>query len=940
MSKGRACPLGVGWMVLAILSAGAAARADSVGPAIDVWYGTQQTFGTPGEAQRWVNVLGNVSDPDGVSSLTYRLNGGAQRTLRRGSDARRLWKPGDFNVEIDYAELQVGDNTILLTARDNPGNTTNTTVTLTYAPGTGWPLPYALDLSGGADLQDVAQVVDGEWVISGGGVSCPVMGYDRVLAVGDATWSDYELVATLTVYALDPDGYQWPSVGPGWGITLRWPGHTNNPVACGSPHCGWLPSGGTVWYEPGANPPKLTLDGDLGLFQQQTRTLGLGVPYVFRMRVEEAGASGTFYAAKVWPAGSAEPGPWSLAGYEPPGDVAAGSAIFIAHHADLRIENVSVVPLGGLDPPVISNVAIVAGADSATFTWQTDRATDSRVDYGPSAAYGSTAYHAALVTSHSVVVGGLAAGTTYHARITSADGDGYSQSTQDLLFATIVDCNGNGVDDADEVEDGSAPDCNTNGVPDECDAGATSPDVNADGVPDECQVRNLTRNTAHATIAGAIAAAEGGDELLAAAARFLAEMNLNLVGKSVRLGSTGDVARPPGSALTLASGSEVASAPGGALHIAGTLTVPAHAAATLTAEDFELTADGVLAIGESANAAVNSGNSAIVDGTVEVQSLSTAAFSGEALIGGLVLLNGGTLAADDVAVAGAAARIEGYGAIVGELHNHAAVALIADAQLQGDLMNAGTITIQSGTLTVSGNVSGDGALLAAPGGREAAPAELVVAGSLSAEPGARLLFPHEGEALTIGGDWDVGISASADFDLRRAVLRFAGTGVRTVEVMGRDWGPDLAVLLDGVPQAYPLGTLEIEAGVTVELADGRVNTTGGGSEVVYVDRLVVAAGASLVTAGRRVYYRSLEQAGAVDDGSNLIRLVGGPCDCDLDGDVDGADAAEFVACQEGPFATPPSVSPAGCSCSQTFDADGDGDVDLADFVDFQGHGST
>jgi hypothetical protein len=50
------------------------------------------------------------------------------------------------------------------------------------------------------------------------------------------------------------------------------------------------------------------------------------------------------------------------------------------------------------------------------------------------------------------------------------------------------DCNGNGIPDECDIDDGE-PDCNGNGVPDECDiAGGFSWDHDGDGVPDECQV--------------------------------------------------------------------------------------------------------------------------------------------------------------------------------------------------------------------------------------------------------------------------------------------------------------------------------------------------------------------------------------------------------------------------------------------------------------------
>lgn len=51
----------------------------------------------------------------------------------------------------------------------------------------------------------------------------------------------------------------------------------------------------------------------------------------------------------------------------------------------------------------------------------------------------------------------------------------------------ITDCNGNGIDDATDISNGTSADCNGNGVPDECDiASGTSTDANGNGVPDEC----------------------------------------------------------------------------------------------------------------------------------------------------------------------------------------------------------------------------------------------------------------------------------------------------------------------------------------------------------------------------------------------------------------------------------------------------------------------
>ena len=51
-----------------------------------------------------------------------------------------------------------------------------------------------------------------------------------------------------------------------------------------------------------------------------------------------------------------------------------------------------------------------------------------------------------------------------------------------------ADCNDNGVEDADDIADGTSQDCNGNAVPDECDIeSGNSNDCDNNGTPDECQ---------------------------------------------------------------------------------------------------------------------------------------------------------------------------------------------------------------------------------------------------------------------------------------------------------------------------------------------------------------------------------------------------------------------------------------------------------------------
>ncbi|TMY87581.1 InlB B-repeat-containing protein, partial [Klebsiella pneumoniae] len=151
-------------------------------PVIDVWYGDEQAFGVNGESQLWVNVLGNVSDTDGVTSLTASVNGGTPRPLQLGPNLRRLYGAGDFNVQIPYADLQDGANTVLLRATDALGEVTTEEVVVVKDVR---PVPGSRTVTWqeGDDPNDSAQVVDGKWSVGPDGLTVEEMGYDRTVAI-------------------------------------------------------------------------------------------------------------------------------------------------------------------------------------------------------------------------------------------------------------------------------------------------------------------------------------------------------------------------------------------------------------------------------------------------------------------------------------------------------------------------------------------------------------------------------------------------------------------------------------------------------------------------------------------------------------------------------------------------------------------------------------
>lgn len=92
------------------------------------------------------------------------------------------------------------------------------------------------------------------------------------------------------------------------------------------------------------------------------------------------------------------------------------------------------------NPPVISSVSASSiTSNSATITWTTNEASDSQVEYGLTASYGSqTVLNTSPVTSHSQNISGLTANTTYHYRVKSSDAAGNLATSADYTFTTAA----------------------------------------------------------------------------------------------------------------------------------------------------------------------------------------------------------------------------------------------------------------------------------------------------------------------------------------------------------------------------------------------------------------------------------------------------------------------------------------------------------------------
>jgi hypothetical protein len=317
---------------------------------VQIWYGQHQVFGRLGTPQRRIDILGNVTNPDYVESLKYSLNGGPLLPLSIGTANQRLSNLGDFDVEIFCTDLlpAPAQNNIQIIATDMNGKTAAASVICEYQKSTVWPLPYDINWSSVTDISDVAQIVDGRWVLDANGVTVAAQGYDRSIAIGDAnTWRDYEVTVPITVHTsyhiLDQIGGE-PEVG----FVMRWTGHY--PKTSEQPVVGVSPIGSSVlffWSGPYSG-NWCIYDHHYQIVSQSSApgVLQPGITYIFKMRVETIPNVGGLYRFKVWQSGQTEPSAWLLQQQESMADPQYGSVLLLAHHVDATFGNIIITGLG------------------------------------------------------------------------------------------------------------------------------------------------------------------------------------------------------------------------------------------------------------------------------------------------------------------------------------------------------------------------------------------------------------------------------------------------------------------------------------------------------------------------------------------------------------------------------------------------------------------
>jgi regulation of enolase protein 1 (concanavalin A-like superfamily) len=306
----------------------------STGPAIEIWYGDSQRFGDPGIAQRWFNILGKATDPDGLARIDYRVDSGPRINLVFDTAGFywRIGAHGDFNIELDRFALSPGQHVVTITASDRLGNESTRSVNVEVVGGRTWPLPY--ETTWAAGLQRTAQIVDGRWALDGDGVRSIVPGYDRTIAIGDETWASVDATVPVTIHAFNASADH-----AGVGIAAGWRGHEGTE----SPRNEWPLGGLCFYYRHQPNEPywlyliqfgsPMFVDTD-----ERQSWLETGTQYVFRIRAEPVDAQQSRYSCKGWRATEAEPLEWHVSALLPR---RSGSLLLVSDHADVTFGRVS-----------------------------------------------------------------------------------------------------------------------------------------------------------------------------------------------------------------------------------------------------------------------------------------------------------------------------------------------------------------------------------------------------------------------------------------------------------------------------------------------------------------------------------------------------------------------------------------------------------------------
>ncbi len=516
----------------------------------------------------------------------------------------------------------------------------------------------------------------------------------------------------------------------------------------------------------------------------------------------------------------------------------------------------------------------------------------------------------------------------------------------DISSGVSEDCNENGIPDECDIASGTSLDIDGNGVPDECQdcnengvldwmdiANGTSEDCNGNLLPDECEAgfdlyqwigpdgalfTDPTNWDQGAVPGGDVAMSNSATTdnraiLNAASEKQICDLTIDATGDGDQILQIDDGSLLQTAGTTVATGGGIdlqggsllgptIDNTGGNIHGYGVIdgdvvnqgTIQGQTGRVLTIAGPSL--DNQVGGGITAPiASVISVESATVSqaGEIEVRTQASIAFAGPLTnsSGGSITLLGGSLAADGL-TNDAGGNVGGTGTIDTSVVNDGDMTFFADTLLLGSLANEGLVTIQNGTLTISGGLSGSGQIIGDFFG-DSGNDGLAVLGDYTIGAAGSLTI-SEG-TLQRGGNLDVAIDDFNRFDLTGATLQMVGlpaAAPQMLEVSANDIGRHVTL-----PDAslFSLGSLRIgPTATTVMLVNNHANSGGLGGEALYVEDLTLEPGVTLDLAGLRLYYGVVipEDPFGPGSGVTVIDSIGGGSLCQIgpvtgDGDFDG-----------------------------------------------------
>ena len=191
----------------------------------------------------------------------------------------------------------------------------------------------------------------------------------------------------------------------------------------------------------------------------------------------------------------------------------------------------------------------------------------------------------------------------------------------------------------------------------------------------------------------------------------------------------------------------------------------------------------------------------------------------------------------------------------------AGTALVIQGTVAADVADGTGITVNAGSVTDVGTI------------RVATGSSLSVTTGPLTVNGQGILDVQPGGTLGISGGL-VGGTQNADRFQPLGSVSLNGTGTSAVPQLLEVMSQDLGNVSAGFDRNFTYGTLSVAPGNYVKLIDNAHNSSGTGSEALYVNSLVVPAGATLNLGGLALYVRFAQVGGTVTGGT-LSRLAGG-----------------------------------------------------------------